>query len=106
MLATTAKRERSALIRLLLEKGAPVDERNTLGKTVIHFATMRGERFVVRALFDGGADPRTKFCPVPDMPAGSSECSTMAGLAAQYGHPEVAALLEAAPSQRDNKERI
>ncbi|CZR69786.1 uncharacterized protein PAC_19686 [Phialocephala subalpina] len=46
-----------AKVRLLLQKGADLNDRDNCGNTLLHLACAKGSRPVVRLLLDEGADP-------------------------------------------------
>jgi len=73
-----------ALLDLLLAHGAQPDAVEFLEATPLHSAAARGSREMVQRLLAAGADPRRK----------TKEGKTAAELARQYGHPDVAAMLE------------
>lgn len=73
------------LMRLLLDKGASIDAADpTHRMTPLMHAAMVGDRSMVQALLDRGADPRLRCLPYG---------STAASLAEQRGHQALAALL-------------
>jgi ankyrin repeat protein len=73
-----------AMLDLLLAHGAEADPVEFLGATPLHSAAARGSREMVNRLLKAGAGPKKK----------TSEGKTAADLAREYGHPEIAALLE------------
>lgn len=75
---------RAELLDLLLSHGAKPDPVEFLEATPLHSAAARGSREMVEKLLAAGADRHRK----------TKDGKTAAGLARQYGHTEIAALLE------------
>lgn len=73
-----------ALVDLLLAHGAKPDPVEFLGATPLHSAASAGNAAMVKRLLVAGADSHRR----------TSDGKTAADLARQYGHPEIAALLE------------
>ncbi len=57
-LMTSAAGNQIAIVKLLLSRGAPVDQRNAAGRTALFFAALYGRAAVVDMLVAAGADPR------------------------------------------------
>lgn len=82
------------LVRLLLEKGADVNEPSDWGNTVLHIAAARGHKSIIQTLLDAGAD----------LVVGGRQVSAIDD--ARTGSEAAKILLEAAPvNLRDYVER-
>lgn len=75
------------VVKLLIEKGASVNERNRHGQTALILAAMEGKAKVVKVLLENGADPTIVVTP----PAGKF---TALSYAKHYGFTAVIELLE------------
>jgi ankyrin repeat protein len=75
------------IVRMLLEKGAPVDARQHGGWTALHEAANSGNRAMLEILLRYGADPARS----------NDEGRTAADIAAQRGHTELLRLLRSLP---------
>eukprot|EP00899_Mesostigma_viride_P028270 jgi/Mesvir1/8628/Mv02578-RA.1 len=73
-------------VKSICEAGAPVDMRDTRGRTALHWAAVRGKEVVVATLIEAGADPCTRT-------AKNRRGSTPAELAAACGHARIASYL-------------
>ena len=73
----------TAVVRTLLDRGAPIDKANLKGLTALHMAARNGEDEVVRLLVDRGAD----------LSRVDREGRTAEALATKNGHGATAALL-------------
>ena len=82
-LHAAARTGREAVVRLLLQAGAAVDQARDDGWTPLYVAAQNGHEVVVRQLLAAGADRARR------MVAGD----TAADVAQRNGHPEVAAML-------------
>lgn len=80
---------------LLIEAGADVNARAHDGSTPLIAAAVMGELGIARALIEGGADPLLE----------NSAGATALVKAKQYGHPELALLIEAAVGGGQKSER-
>jgi ankyrin repeat protein len=74
-----------AISRYLLEKGSAVNERQENGTTALHVAAAGGDAGLVRLLLEFGADRAARQ---------AADGKTPAEVARQYGHPDVAELLD------------
>lgn len=71
-------------VRILLERGAPVNARQQGGWVPIHAAAQNGDRAMVELMLKHGADPKLA----------NDEGKTPAVIAREKGHEEIVALLE------------
>ena len=69
-----------AVVRLLIESGARVDDRDSGGHTPLHSAACQGRSGVCRILLDAGADPTSK----------TRDGDTPLDLAGAQGHADAA----------------
>ncbi len=76
-----------AIVRMLLEAGAPVNVPHLGGGTPLHSAAFVGDPEVVRMLLDRGADPWLK----------TDDGKTAAEIARERGHAALAEMLERKP---------
>jgi uncharacterized protein len=83
-LHSAASARNLALARALLERGAPVNARQTMGWAPLHAAAQNGDKAMAELLLEHGADPR----------AVNEEGLSAIDVAKKAGHAEVAALLE------------
>jgi ankyrin repeat protein len=83
LLTLAAARNQVCVLRLLLERGAPIDATNDDGRTALQCAVIHGHEDVVAHLLDAGADPTKR-----DL----STCTVLIR-AAEYGHLAVVKLL-------------
>lgn len=72
-----------AIVRALLERGAPANARQQLGWTTLHEAAQNGDNAMVQLLLKHGADPNLA----------NDDGITPAQLAGKKGHTEIAKLL-------------
>ncbi len=72
------------IMRMLLERGAPVNARQHLGWTALHEAANQGNREMVETLLRHGADPAL----------GNDDGKTPADIAAERRHAEIAELFQ------------
>jgi ankyrin repeat protein len=88
-----------AMVRLLLERGAPINDRDEKGWTALHAASAVGNSATAQALLQAGADPTIRFCG-----DSSHFCFTPAETATQRGHHQLAERLQEA-AERLSDER-
>jgi uncharacterized protein len=79
-LHSAAAGRRLPIVRVLLERGAPVNARQHLGWTALHEAANQGNREMAECLLRHGADPA----------AGNDEGKTAIEIANERGHTELA----------------
>jgi ankyrin repeat protein len=79
-LHSAAAGRRLPIVRVLLERGAPVNARQHLGWTALHEAANQGNREMAECLLRHGADPAT----------GNDEDKTAIDIANERGHTELA----------------
>jgi ankyrin repeat protein len=87
--------DRVAAIELLIALGAPLEAENRTGFSALHHAAESGSIASARVLLAAGADP-THANKAGRLPAETAR---------EQDHPEIAALLEAAVSERKDPER-
>jgi uncharacterized protein len=75
-----------AIVRALLEHGAPVNARQELGWTALHAAAQQGDRAMVELLLKYGANPNSR----------NDDGRTAEQVAEEKGHIDVAERLRAA----------
>lgn len=86
-LMSAARKGLDTVVKLLIEKGASVNERNKHGQTALILAALEGKAKVVKVLLEKGADPNVVVTP----PAGEF---TALSYAKSYGFTSVVELLE------------
>jgi ankyrin repeat protein len=91
MMLQAAESGRPAAIRVLVALGQDVDDLSCLARTPLHVAAFAGDRAMVDALLDLGADPTI---------ADGGYHSTPAGWAEHAGHPELAEHLRGTEAKR------
>lgn len=84
--ATDAAPVDMAIVRMLLEAGAPVNVPHLGGGTPLHTAAYVGDAEVVRMMLDRGADPTLR----------TDDGKTAVDVARERGHTEIAGMLERA----------
>jgi ankyrin repeat protein len=95
-LMVAALNGRRAIVRLLLEKGARIDDCNNLGERACHLAALRGDEAVLNELIAHGAN----------LGLASSESNTPLSLAVMRSHENIVFALIKAGAPLDQRETL
>jgi len=93
------------IVTLLIHKGAYTERRDTKGYTSLLHACERGKAKAVKALLDGGANPRVNTRQLLGHKFEILDDDTPMGLATEYGHTDVITVLQNFSMEEERREK-
>lgn len=93
------------IVTLLIHKGAYTERRDPKGYTSLLHACERGKAKAVKALLDGGANPRVNTRQLLGHKFEILDDDTPMGLATEYGHTDVITVLQNFSMEEERREK-